>query len=252
MYAEPHELGYDPTISVERQTGDKKTNVYKISVPRQPTPDDPSTTKEYLTHEVVANISAEAMRGRATRVWRGKEIGLDGKVTGPNRVIKDCWIDHNRKREGDIIKEILAEAGKPDNHAHLPIIQKHLLTVIHDGDVFIEVDGDAAGERKRERDNTFDLLRRSAEFPQPRKFLRLKHAQKSQTRDVTNPPVGLITAGSEVFQWLVETLRQPEDGYDKKSHYRIVFDSEEDCVPIDTIQSAYMVWRAMYDGFNCE
>ncbi|KAI0797254.1 hypothetical protein BC629DRAFT_1502565 [Irpex lacteus] len=116
MYAEPRELGYDPTISVKRQTGDKKTNVYKISVPRQPTPDDPSTTKEYLTHEVVANISAEAMRGRATRVWRGKEVGPDGKATGPNRVIKDCWIDADRTREGDILKNILDAAKKTGDH----------------------------------------------------------------------------------------------------------------------------------------
>ncbi|KAI0086803.1 hypothetical protein BDY19DRAFT_995547 [Irpex rosettiformis] len=210
MFAPRSRLGYDPTIGIAKRTKDQKTTKYSIDVRGQ---DGREAT--YITDEVVANISAEALQGQATRVWRGKKADSDGRSTGHNMVIKDCWIDTSREREGDILAAILEAAKKSPNLKHLPQIKEHFLTVVQHGDVFI--DG--------EQDNTFSLLRGGAEFPEPKKFLDL---QCSSTVD-----------------W-IRHLRL----YHDKFHYRIVFDSEEDCDPIDTLTSGREIWYALGGALN--
>ncbi|KAI0089527.1 hypothetical protein BDY19DRAFT_993119 [Irpex rosettiformis] len=222
MFADRSKLGYDPTIAVSKRTKDQRTTKYNIMVRGH---DGHEAT--YITDEVVANISAEALQGRATRVWREKKADENGRSAGHNMVIKDCWIDDDRQREGDVFAEILEAAKASSNPEHLENIERHFLKVVQHGDVFI--DG--------EKDDTFKLARRGAEFPEPRQFLEL-HCS-SEPKEVIKPPIGLVTVDQATVNWL-NTLR-----YDNKSHYRIVFDSEEDCDPIDTLTSGRAIWYAM-------
>ncbi|KAI0086804.1 hypothetical protein BDY19DRAFT_1074371 [Irpex rosettiformis] len=223
MFAPLSRLGYDPTIGVAKRTKDQKTTKYSINVRGQ---DGREAT--YITDEVVANISAEALQGRATRVWRGKKADANGHSIGHNMVIKDCWIDTSREREGDILASILEAAKKSPNPKHLPRIKEHFLTVVQHGDVFI--DG--------EQDNTCSVLRGGVEFPEPKKFLDLQCSSKN--REVIKPPVGLVTVDQATVDWL-RNLRLYQD----KFHYRIVFDSEEDCDPIDKLTSGRKIWYAL-------
>ncbi|KAI0085288.1 hypothetical protein BDY19DRAFT_909100 [Irpex rosettiformis] len=223
MFSPMTKLGYDPSISPAERTRDQRTTKYSIKVTCQ------GREATYITHQVLANISAEAMQGRATRVWRGKQADEKGRPTGHNMVIKDCWIDSDRKREGDILAEILDAAKTSPNPDHLPNIKNHFLTVVHHGDVL--VDG--------VKDTTLSL-RRGTEFPEPRQFLDL--VRSSATKEVEKPPVGLVTLDKDTVVWL-RGFRS-----DDKSHYRIVFDSEESCDPIDTLTSAHGIWNAMVDA----
>ncbi|KAI0089643.1 hypothetical protein BDY19DRAFT_1070382 [Irpex rosettiformis] len=227
MFSPMTKLGYDPSISPVERTRDQRTTKYSIKVTGQ------GREATYITHQVLANISAEAMQGRATRVWRGKQTDERGRPIGHNMVIKDCWIDTDRKREGDILSEILEAAKTSSNPDHLSNIKNHFLTVVHHGDVL--VDG--------VKDTTLSL-RRGTEFPELRKFLDLERSS-STTKEVDKPPVGIVTLDKNTVNWLNKFERA-----DDKSHYRIVFDSEENCDPIDTLTSGLAIWDAMIDALT--
>ncbi|KAI0085289.1 hypothetical protein BDY19DRAFT_996840 [Irpex rosettiformis] len=224
MFSPITKLGYDPTILPAERTRDQRTTKYSIKVTGQ------GREATYVTHQVLANISAEVMQGKATRVWRGKGVDEKGRPTGHNMVIKDCWIDTDRKREGDILAEILEAAKTSTNPNHLQNIKDHFLTVVHHGDVL--VDG--------VKDTTLSL-RRGTEFPEPRRFLDL--VRSSAAKEVDKPPAGLVTLGEDAAVWL-RGFRS-----DDKSHYRIVFDSEENCDPIDTLTSGRAIWNAFIGAF---
>ncbi|KAI0085368.1 hypothetical protein BDY19DRAFT_996900 [Irpex rosettiformis] len=227
MFATRSKLGYDPSISPAERTRDQRTTKYSIKVTGQ------GREATYVTHQVLVNINAEAMQGRATRVWRGKKADEKGRPAGHNTVIKDCWIDTDRKREGDILAEILEAARTSTNPDHLVNIKNHFLTVVHHGDVL--VDG--------VKDTTLSL-RRGTDFPEPRKFLNLERCS-STTKEVDKPPVGIVTLDKNTVNWLNKFERA-----DDKSHYRIVFDSEENCDPIDTLTSGRAIWGAMIDALT--
>ncbi|KAI0089552.1 hypothetical protein BDY19DRAFT_1056546 [Irpex rosettiformis] len=223
MFAQKSRLGYDPTISVAKRAKDQRSTKYGIKVRGK---DGREST--YIMEEVVANMSSGTLQGRSTRVWRGKKADANGHSTGHNMVIKDCWIDSSREREGDFLAEIFEAAKKSPNPEHLPRIQKHFLTVVQHGDVFI--DG--------EQDNTFGLLRGDADFPEPKRVLTLRCS--SETREMINPPTGLVRVDQATIDWL-HHLQLHHD----KFHYRIVFDSEEDCDPIDKLTSVRGIWYAL-------
>ena len=64
---------------------------------------------QFKTVDLLSNVGAEALRGRGTRVWMVRRW-VDGAETGDAMVLKDCWIDSDRTREGDIMAQIVEEA----------------------------------------------------------------------------------------------------------------------------------------------
>lgn len=218
MFANPTQLGYDPTITTVFYGKKQKENIYDITLEWE---DDKGRDQKtvFRTTEVIANISAEAIRGRGTRVWRG--YPLDDPET--SIVIKDCWIDDDRKREADILADILDAAKKRDAEepgaTYVEFVERHFLEVSCHGDVLVG----------SQQDNTFTLMRRGADLPVECVDLPLQRT--TARKDIKKGPVGTVTLERDAPRRLSIKI------YHRKFHYRIIFKSEVACKPIDTVNS---------------
>ena len=76
-----------------------------------------SVTKIYRTTDIIANMSSN-VRGRATRVYEAYDVeNRCSKV-----VIKDSWVDVNRTKEGDTLKELLKDASDEEKAMFLTVL----------------------------------------------------------------------------------------------------------------------------------
>lgn len=176
----------------------------------------------YRTERLVSDIGADAPRGRGTRVWQVRRLGKDGKPVGDIRVLKDCWIDQDRKREGTILAEIRASA---QTDAHKKAFEQYFLTVECHGDVYIDQDPD----------NTHSLLRRGQDIPEDLGVYRLQlPIPLSCVEQYLLPvPLPLFIPQTVDDEKVIE--------YDIMSHYRIVF--KEFGISIDKLNSAFQIFR---------
>lgn len=87
-------------------------------------------TQVYETEAIISDIGAEAFYGRGTRVWRVRKV-VDGQKVGPPRVLKDCWINADRLREGTTLRNIIQQL--PMQHP----ARRHFLTIEVDADVIV-------------------------------------------------------------------------------------------------------------------
>lgn len=163
----------------------------------------PKEKRWYRTQRLVSNIGAEAARGRGTRVWEVALLDERNEPTGHPRVLKDCWIDDDRTREGEIIRQIRLSA-KTEEHERA--FKDYLLTVECHGDVFI-------GEHK---DQTHSLIRRGHAVPQNHAWYKLCPSPPLPDVDAPLYPSGSIA-------YLPPMVDREIIEYDDKSHYRIVF-----------------------------
>ena len=178
----------------------------------------------YRTERLVSNIGADAARGRGTRVWEVRKLDKKGKPIGGPRVLKDCWIDHDRKREGTILAEIRASA-KTD--AQKDALKEFFLTVECHGDVYID----------NKSDNTHTLIRRDKPIPHDLGVYRLQLPSPESGIDDQLLPVGSRPPVPQVAD-CEDTI-----DYDIKSHYRIVF--EELGVLIDKLNSTFQIFKCL-------
>ncbi|CCL98316.1 uncharacterized protein FIBRA_00310 [Fibroporia radiculosa] len=141
-YASEAELGWDPTIvsvSSTRAVSQKMKRAspepcYDITVRNA----NNGSEQIYRTIRMLSDIGANALRGHGTRVWEAQRL-VDGKQREAPVVLKDCWIDDDRPREGDILEEVRRSHPDPEGRAFL---DKHLLTVVCHGDVKIDTADD--------------------------------------------------------------------------------------------------------------
>ncbi|KAJ3774291.1 hypothetical protein FB446DRAFT_729523 [Lentinula raphanica] len=93
------DLGWDTTMSLSHVDSSRRRQ-YNIDV----------NGHTFTTMEVLSDASADSPLGRATRVWKVKDS--DGK----ERVLKDVWLETDRKEEHVILEEILESTKliKPD------------------------------------------------------------------------------------------------------------------------------------------
>jgi hypothetical protein len=139
MYADPAQLGWDPTM-IRRLCPVTRKVQYDITV--HPEGAQPIA---YRTKTVLSDIGAEALRGRGTRVWKAVKLlqeagGVDVIEDVHPVVIKDSWVDNDRKREGQILEEIRASAESES--VEREFLDQHLLTVLSYGDVLIKGQAD--------------------------------------------------------------------------------------------------------------
>ncbi|KAJ3837508.1 hypothetical protein F5878DRAFT_710762 [Lentinula raphanica] len=94
------DLGWDTTMSFSHM--DSSRRQYNIDV----------NGHQFTTMEVLSDASADSPLGRATRVWKVKDSA------GHPRVLKDVWLETDRKEEHLIVEDILKAAGsiKIDPH----------------------------------------------------------------------------------------------------------------------------------------
>lgn len=116
MTATPARLGFDDTI--KRVVNDDGTVHFEMMV------------KQRWFRTVGPPISEEAayaIVGRATRVWKVREI-VDGKLKDEEWVLKDCWIFHDAATEKAIQDGIFAELSEDEREE----ARKYFLTYEED------------------------------------------------------------------------------------------------------------------------
>ncbi|KAI0341438.1 hypothetical protein BDW22DRAFT_1485428 [Trametopsis cervina] len=227
MFASRSQLGYDPTITPSVALGNEKKKMYDITV-RWIDSDQQVCKTTYRTLDPLANVAAEAAQGRGTRVWKGRQVDREGNVTGNIVVVKDCWIDDDRTREGDILAAIEKAAQASDNPLHKERFDRHFLHVVCHGDVYI--DG--------EKDNTLALMRKSAPLPSSLPPYELKRLEAAVA--VANPPVGSVQGDLDVSK------KKAMVEHGAKTRYRIVF--QECGKTIDKLTSAMKICKALHEA----
>ena len=114
------ELGYDSTMTHVVQ-GNKEHLIIQVK------------SWTFVTHKVLADFAADSLLGQGSRVWRGHFEGEDNK----ERVLKEVWVDTDRPREGNILRD-LVHAFQLHPYPNSSF-SDHYLTVIED--TIVEVDG---------------------------------------------------------------------------------------------------------------
>ncbi|KAJ3753441.1 hypothetical protein EV360DRAFT_87785 [Lentinula raphanica] len=107
------DLGWDTTMSLSHVDSSSRRQ-YNINV----------DAEQFTTMEILSDASADSPLGRATRVWKVK----DSK--GHIRVLKDVWLETDRKEEHVILEDILiaAESIKSEfEHDYRAELEKHML-----------------------------------------------------------------------------------------------------------------------------
>ena len=174
-FATPSALGWDETVKgliIDR------VRHYEFKVDE----------KTYVTEKCIAEYASETIIGRGTRIY----LVVD-KETKAKCVLKDYWIDDNRKREGEIVAEMLEAVrqtydcetstgsiaedigeAEPSGTA-VEIVKSHLLTI----------EKEALMKVGNETDHTKNVIfRGSMPTVQEMTDLRIKKTQKGYYKSV--------------------------------------------------------------------
>lgn len=165
----------------------------------------------FKTEELLSNLGAEAIRGRATRVWKVRRW-VGERAIEPDMVLKDCWIDSDRPCEGDVLESIHASAeSKP---AHKKVLDRGLLTKFAHGIVHVAegvVDCTVPDRDGLLHGDKWFLFHRSDEL--------IKTFEKCKS-DVASKKI--LGAHRGLHDHLSNSVLKPIT-YHSKKHYRIVF-----------------------------
>ncbi|THH03742.1 hypothetical protein EW145_g6041 [Phellinidium pouzarii] len=191
-FASKTELGWDPTVSVSIENG---IRVYHFTM------DD----EVFSTVKVMSDVGADAVIGRASRVFKVKRS--DGTLA----ILKDVWVDDDRELEHVLHEQILDDVEKNFDKKARKIVKKHLMTPMHFG--LVKVDG--------QTDHTTNVIMRGRApsfintFPLVSETHRVNEAQQS---------IGHSRASDRTVYY---TTRVPQENARKyihhRHHYRVVF-----------------------------
>lgn len=219
MFASYSQLGWDPTMKRVAP------NTFDITVRSED-----GTLSSYRTIKMIAGVKAEALRGRATRVWTCNPLDDKGDIIEGSApvVLKDTWIDEDREREGAII-ERFRNANDPALRA---ILVNSLLTVQCHGDVFVDGEPDVtqkSGEGFDHGDSgdRFVVTKTKARYKQN---LGKTYTQRMEIASPLGAPA---------------KAPNPMLPYHKKVHYRCVF--KEVGTPLHMCCSLRTVYKALGD-----
>lgn len=204
MYAEPCDLGWDPTIT---PCGDGLR--YNITVHSTD-----GTTKNYRTLKLISDSGARFIRGRGTRVWKATLV-QDGEECGEPVILKDVWVDPDRRREGAILEDIRSvDRASFQDHVDLPF-----LTVICHGDVFLDT-------ARTISDST--------------------HALEHHNLAIIDAPLAPRSqSGTQSSSAVPQSLPRTAS---RKIHYRIIL--KEVCTPIDDERSVSSIFNMLAETAN--
>ena len=175
---------------------------YTIEV--QPKDEEPVV---YRTIELVSSTGTNGIQRRGTRVWK---VVRDDMPNEPPAILKDSWIDTERKREGDILAELRASAVEEE---HKTVLDTQFLTVLMHGDVHIDSRPDTTLSEATRRLLTNDGARYLLDAPNPAAAERRRKLEESM------PQTGTHHSAQEFrdkIQGEIVSCRT-------KSRYRIVF-----------------------------
>ena len=136
MLAEPHMLGFDPSmIPIRAADGSVQ---YDITVHTAQ-----NDRQVFRTVRLLFDGGSRAIFSRGTRVWEALRLDGLGNTVGEPVVLKDCWVDGFREREGDISARIRQSAVSLDDDDRTTLGEM-LLTVVAHGDVQVAGASDRA------------------------------------------------------------------------------------------------------------
>lgn len=247
FYSKDHELGWDPTMEYYPAAGKMKA-YYIITVIGK---EETGEVKEvrYRTVKLLSSIGAEGLRGRGTRVWKVR-CWKNGKTVGTPVVLKDCWIDSDRMREGDIMTQILLDARKAkdvtldeDGTTPAQVLEQALLrTVIH-GDVTVNGNVD----RTMSEEDRLSILNPNQWFVFHRTQEKLEKFEKLCAKiKLQSGPRGTHRTMYDRFRSKNYTTLRPIT-YHPKTHYRII--SSEVCTVLHKIASLPMILSVLMQLF---
>jgi len=185
--------------------------------------------QKYRTVKILSEFSADAIRGRGTRVFEAYEINEDGqRVQGSKNVaIKDYWLDSSREAEPTILKKILEGADES--------MKAKFLTVLAWGNISIDGNVDSTDRIT----NDLKVGPRGytdSDHPNALKFYLCQYQPKGPSKRAA--PGLAPSTGSRL------TLSVAR--FDSKTHQRIVF--KEVGHPIYDENSITTVFKAARDA----
>ena len=74
---------------------------YQITLKSKDNHPKNAVTKVYTTIDIIAYMSSN-LRGRVTRIYAAYEVRNPGSIV----VIKESWVDENRRKEGETLSEL--------------------------------------------------------------------------------------------------------------------------------------------------
>jgi hypothetical protein len=203
-------LGFDPTIQPAED--DEKQFIITIHHDHD---HDKNDSRTFHTLKLLPSYGAEPLRGRGTRVFEAVELdGQGNQKKGSPVVLKDIWIDGDRKREGAIVALLRAAPSGEDKQ----LVEKHSLTAVCHGDVWTDTN------TLDDTENALKLglkIPKGPQFPLQRKQRNQKYWPASRSQRIG------ATSGNKT--------PQSHFIYASKTHYRIVFEEKGDT--IDSIKS---------------
>ncbi|KAI0689292.1 hypothetical protein BC835DRAFT_1308429 [Cytidiella melzeri] len=232
-YAEEHELGLDPTMTMV-SAEPNKVPMYDIvvRVVSKINGREKIENQTYRTQKLINDDGAKALRGRGTRVWKVHRVVRNVVDFRKPGVLKDAWVDEDREREGDILEAIrdqkcLSEEAKS-------ALKSLFLTPIARGDVFV---GNTP-------DGTRTLITRGAKVPDNATQFPLHVPLSHQSSHAKTTTLDAVAgAGGTTGQLNPMIQSQKLVKYFSKFHHRLVF--EEERKPLSQVDSLHTVFLAL-------
>ena len=157
-FAEPHHLGFDPTMTIAETSGGHLQ--YDLAVRS-----DDGEVQVYRTSRVLFDGGLDNPFGKGTRVWEAFLVDPDsGETTGEPVVLKDSWVGRHREREGNILARIRQSASSL-NEADRAALESALISVVHHGDVLVSANADCTRALPHEGIKSFGNLCRTVHVP---------------------------------------------------------------------------------------
>ncbi|KAF8878678.1 hypothetical protein CPB84DRAFT_1793973 [Gymnopilus junonius] len=197
-FASPNDLGFDNTVKLKYERC-KDDFQFEMTV-RVHDQIGHEQMEAYQTLETISDYAADALCGRATRTFKAKKANSQG-AEEDIIVIKDVWVDSDRKREQEIYKEIKEAWDTSYTTDSWP-----LLTIVGGGDVQLSGHSDTTdrimrGLQLQDFKNSFCF------GPNP------LHISSSQTSAI-GLPFGAAISGEQTLPHY----------FKPKTHYRILYE----------------------------
>ncbi|KAF7790438.1 hypothetical protein EIP86_001393 [Pleurotus ostreatoroseus] len=209
MFATKEQLGWDPTMRL-RDDGQLDIDVRS----------EDGIVTTYRTQRIVSDKEADSLVGAGTRTWVVREVrASDDEEFGPLLMLKDTWVDKDRRREGVSCQRLRAVT---QSSSAFKKMGQFLMPVIVHGNVHI--DGVP--------NNTEDRMMR-CKIPTESPRYSLARTQEDKLQDSANQRFhDAVTPGSP------RLLDLPS-----KTRYRIV--TENVCRPLDELTTPSLIFRSL-------
>lgn len=129
-YSDISSVGFDPTMSYRWNPEEEKIQ-HRIVV-HQRNASGSMIQKTYITTGDIISDESQIIRSRATRVYEAYDISDSSKTPV---VIKDIWVDVNRKLEAWIIAEVLENATEDEKSLFLTVLFHGIVQINEQSDL---------------------------------------------------------------------------------------------------------------------